>query len=213
MFKLVSRSGDLTLLRHAPRHDACTSRCIRGFRGSTSTARTRPMASPRASSGFAVNSKDIHTTATVIDTRDGCSAKYHLDQCDSQTAALFEFERDSMKSLPNSRGIVAEDNPCHPCVGIHMPQQDAQRLAQSISWLQHLDESPPEPPIEDPIPEPPPAPLPGLPGPLPRPLPRTDALSGPFLGNRVGQSRGICTNHRELRAIPQRYEGTFTSAG
>lgn len=92
--------------------------------------------------------------------------KHLLDQCGSQTAALFEFEWDCMKSLAESHGIAAEDNPFHPYVGIHMPHQDAQCLAQSMSWLQHLDRSPPEPPLEESIPEPPPAPFPGpLPGP------------------------------------------------
>lgn len=37
--------------------------------------------------------------------------KHLLDQCGSQTAALFEFEWDCMKSLAKSRGIAAEDNP------------------------------------------------------------------------------------------------------
>lgn len=34
MFILEGPAGEPTLLRHAPRHDARTARCIRGFRGS-----------------------------------------------------------------------------------------------------------------------------------------------------------------------------------
>lgn len=59
--------------------------------------------------------------------------KHLTDQCGSQTAELFEFEWDCMKTLAESRGIAAEDNPFHPYVGIHMPPQDAQRLAQARS--------------------------------------------------------------------------------